>query len=217
MRQRIARFFFVFLLGTAAMVLGVVTSMTLTPPGRSLLARTVTRILDRIVIGEIKVGLLVDLPRVRVTYRLPNLLAGRVLLSGVELDQPTIQLIKMRNGRMNYEEVLGLKKGPGGGASPLIDFYQVKVTRGTLRIALPWNPQPTYRRRAGQAWPNDRGRLRRASAGHSPLRSQRPVRAPPHHDARPEAVHRGHRFTRDPSERSGRDRDRRHGPGPPAR
>ena len=168
MRQRIARFFFVFLLGTAAMVLGVVTSMTLTPPGRNLLARTVTRILDRIVIGEIKVGaisgsflydltlqdlvvrdttgaLLADLPRVRVTYRLPNLLAGRVLLSGVQLDHPTIQLIKMRNGRMNYEEVLGLKKGPGGGTSPLIDFYQVKVTRGTLRIALPWNPARSLR------------------------------------------------------------------------
>ena len=34
MRRRLARFFFVFLLGTVAMVLGVVTSMTLTPPGR---------------------------------------------------------------------------------------------------------------------------------------------------------------------------------------
>ena len=99
MRRRIARFFFVFLLGTVAMVLGVVTSMTLTPPGRNLLARTVSRALDRIVIGQVKVGaisgsflydltledlvvrdttgaLLADLPRVRVTYRLPNLLAG---------------------------------------------------------------------------------------------------------------------------------------------
>ncbi|MDQ3137566.1 MAG: hypothetical protein M3Q93_08260, partial [Gemmatimonadota bacterium] len=103
MRRRIARFFFVFVLGIAAMVLGVVTSMTLTPPGRNLLARTVSRLLDRIVIGQIKVGaisgsflydltlqdlvvrdtsgaLLADLPRVRVTYRLPNLLAGQVLL-----------------------------------------------------------------------------------------------------------------------------------------
>ena len=118
MRRRIARFFFVFLLGTVAMVLGVVTSMTLTPPGRNLLARTVSRALDRIVIGQVKVGaisgsflydltledlvvrdtagaLLADLPRVRVTYRLPNLLAGQVLLSGVQLDHPTIQLIKL--------------------------------------------------------------------------------------------------------------------------
>lgn len=168
MRRRIARGFFVFLLGTVAMVLGVVTSMTLTPPGRNLLARTVSRWLDRIVIGQVKVGaisgsflydltledlvvrdttgaLLADLPRVRVTYRLPNLLAGQVLLGSVQLDHPTLQLIKLRNGRMNFEEVLGLKKGKGGGASPLIDFYKVKVTGGTLRIALPWNPSRSLR------------------------------------------------------------------------
>ena len=111
MRRRVARFFFVFLLGIVAMVLGVVTSMTLTPPGRNLLARTVSRALDRIVIGQVKVGaisgsflydltledlvvrdttgaLLVDLPRVRVTYRLPNLLAGQVLLSSVHARPP---------------------------------------------------------------------------------------------------------------------------------
>ena len=168
MRRRLARFFFVFLLGTLAMVLGVVTSMTLTPPGRNLLARTVSRMLDRIVIGQVKVGsisgsfvydlvledlvvrdtagvLLADLPRVRVTYRLPNLLAGQVLLSGIQLEHPTIQLIKLRNGRMNYEEVLGLKKGPGGGTSPLIDFHDVRVNGGTLRIALPWNPDRSLR------------------------------------------------------------------------
>ena len=168
MRRRVARFFFVFVLGIVAMVLGVVTSMTLTPPGRNLLARTVSNALDRMLIGQVKVGaisgsflydltledlvvrdttgaLLVDLPRVRVTYRLPNLLAKQVLLSSVTLDHPTIQLIKLRNGRMNFEEVLGLKKGPGGGTSPLIDFYQVKVTGGTLRIALPWNASRSLR------------------------------------------------------------------------
>jgi len=171
MRRRVARFFFVFLLGLIALVLGVVTSMTLTPPGRNLLARTVSTTLDRILIGQVKVGaisgsflydltledlvvrdttgaLLADLPRVRVTYRLPNLLAKQVLLSSVTLDHPTIQLIKLRNGRMNYEEVLGLKKGPGGGPSPLIDFYKVRVTGGTLRIALPWNPDGSLRTQA---------------------------------------------------------------------
>ena len=71
------------------------------PAGRNLLARTVSRALDRVVIGQVKVGaisgsflydltledlvvrdtsgaLLADLPRVRVTYRLPNLLAKQV-------------------------------------------------------------------------------------------------------------------------------------------
>ena len=171
MRRYLARFLFVFVVGSVAMVLGVVTSMTLTPPGRDLLARTVSKLLDRIVSGQVEVGaisgsflydltlenlvvrdtsgvLLVDLPRARVSYRLPNLLAGQVVLSGMELDRPTIQLIKHRNGRMNYEEVLGIGKGSKGGKSPLVEFHNVQMTAGTLRIALPWNPPRSARTEA---------------------------------------------------------------------
>ncbi|HEY9505877.1 MAG TPA: translocation/assembly module TamB domain-containing protein [Gemmatimonadales bacterium] len=163
MRRRLARFLFVFVLGTLAMVLGVVTSMTLTPPGRDLLARNVSRLLDRVVLGHVDVGaisgsfvydlvlqdlvvrdtsgaLLADIPRVRVGYRLPNLLAGQVVLGSVQLERPVLQLIKHRNGRMNYEEVLQLGKGAPGGKSPLVDFHNVRMNGGTLRIALPWNP-----------------------------------------------------------------------------
>ena len=163
MRRRVARFVFVFLLGTVAMVLGVVTSMTLTPPGRDLLARTVSRFLDRVVNGRVHVGaisgsfvydlvledlvvrdtsgaLLADLPRARVSFRLPNLIAGEFVLGGVQLDRPVIQLIKHRNGRMNYEDVLRIGKGTPGGKSPLVDFHNVRIDGGTLRIALPWNP-----------------------------------------------------------------------------
>ena len=61
-----------------------------------------------------------DLPRVRVAYRLPNLIAGQVVLSAMQLERPTIQLIKHRNGRMNYEEVLGIGKGSKGGKFPLL-------------------------------------------------------------------------------------------------
>jgi translocation and assembly module TamB len=166
MRRQLARFLFVFFIGTLAMVLGVVTSMTLTPPGRDLLARTVSRMLDRIVIGSVRVGaisgsflydltlenlvvrdtsgaLLADLPRAKVSYRLPNLIAGQVVLSGLQLDRPTIQLIKHRNGRMNYEEVLGIGKGSPGGRSPLVEFHNVRMNGGTIRIALPWNPPKT--------------------------------------------------------------------------
>src|SRR3954469_23484860 len=168
MRRQAASFLFVFVVGTIAMVLGVVTSMTLTPPGRDLLARTVSRMLDRIVTGQVKVGaisgsfiydltledlvvrdtsgaLLADLPRVRVTYRLPNLIAGQVVLSGMQLERPTIQLIKHRNGRMNYEEVLRIGKGSKGGKSPLVEFHNVHMNGGTLRIALPWNPPKSAR------------------------------------------------------------------------
>ena len=111
MRRQLARFLFVFVIGIAAMILGVITSMTLTPPGRDLLARTVSKLLDRIVIGQVNVGsisgsfmydltlenlvvrdtsgeLLADLPRVRVSYRLPNFIAGQVVLSGDSAGSP---------------------------------------------------------------------------------------------------------------------------------
>jgi translocation and assembly module TamB len=163
MPRRLARLLFVFVLGSVAMVLGVVTSMILTPPGRDLLARTVSLMLDRVVLGHVEVGaisgsflydlvltdlvvrdtsgaLLADLPRVRVGYRLPNLIAGQVVLSSVQLERPVLQLIKHRSGRMNYEEVLQLGKGAPGGKSPLVDFHSVRLNDGTLRIALPWNP-----------------------------------------------------------------------------
>jgi translocation and assembly module TamB len=163
MRRRIARFIFVTLLGTLAMILGVVTSMTLTPPGRDLLARSVSRFLDRVVNGRVHVGaisgsflydlvltdlvvrdtsgaLLADLPRAKVGFRLPNLIAGEFVLGSVQLDRPVIQLIKHRNGRMNYEDVLRIGKGTPGGKSPLVEFHNVRIDGGTLRIALPWNP-----------------------------------------------------------------------------
>jgi translocation and assembly module TamB len=171
MRRQLARFLFVFVVGSLAMVLGVVTSMTLTPPGRDLLARTVSRLLDRIVLGQVRVGaisgsflydltledlvvrdtsgaLLVSLPRARISYRLPNLIAGQVVLSGMQLDRPIIHLIKHRNGRMNYEEVLRIGKGSPGGKSPLVEFHNVDMTSGTLSIALPWNPPKTARTEA---------------------------------------------------------------------
>ncbi len=163
MRRRMARFVFVTLLGGAAALLGVLAALILTPPGRDLLARTVSSELSRVVSGSVDVGsisgsflydltlerlvvrdtagvLLADLPRVRVGYRLPNLLAGRFVLSRLRLDQPIVQLIKHRNGRMNYEEVLRLGRSRGTGAPPLIEFRDVEVRHGTLRIALPWSP-----------------------------------------------------------------------------
>lgn len=164
MRRGVARFFFVILVGTVAMVLGVLTSMTLTPPGRALLARTVPLVLKRFLPGgRFTVGaisgsflydlalenlvvrdtngvLLADLPRVRTSYRLPNLIAGQIVLNAVSLDRPTIQLVKHRNGRMNYEDVLGLGHGGPGGKSPLVEFRRVRVDSGSLSILVPWNP-----------------------------------------------------------------------------
>ncbi len=162
MRRRIVRFLFVTLLAMLATVAGVATALTLSPPGRDLLARTVSSELSRVINGSVDIGsisgsfvydltlerlvvrdtagvLLADLPRVRVGYQVPNFFARRFVLSRLHVDQPVIQLLKHRSGRMNYEDVLRLG-GPGGGASPLIEFRDVRVRGGTLRLLLPWSP-----------------------------------------------------------------------------
>jgi hypothetical protein len=189
MRRPVARFVFVFLFGLLATVLGIVTSLTLTPPGRALLARNVSALLNRVVHGSVEVGsisgsflydltlehlvvrdtagvLLADLPRVRVGYRLPNLIRGSIVLSSLHVDNPTIQIIKHRNGRMNYEDVLGLGLGPKGTSSPLIAFNDVRILDGTLSISSPGTRRRARRRPSGiRRWrrsgPSPAGRSRR--------------------------------------------------------
>ena len=162
MRRKAARFLFVVVFGTIATVLGVVTSMTLTPPGRDLLARVVSSELDRLLNGSVQVGsisgsflygltferlvvrdtqgvLLVSIPRARVGYSLPRLLSGDVVLTQVHVDEPEIQLIQHHDGTFNYQDVLRLgKSAPRAGPPPRIEFHDVRVRGGTLRIAIPW-------------------------------------------------------------------------------
>jgi hypothetical protein len=104
-------------------------------------------VLQDLVVRDTSGALLADLPRVRVSYRLPNLIAGQVVLGSVQLERPVIHLIKHRSGRMNYEEVLQLGKGAPGGKSPLVEFHNVRLDGGTLKIALPWNPDRSLKTR----------------------------------------------------------------------
>ena len=168
MKFRPARFLFVLLLGTVATVLGIVTSMTLTPPGRDLLARVVSAELDRVVNGTIDVGrisgsflssliledvvvrdtqgvLLAALPRARVSYSIPRLLGGDIVLGELEADRATIHIIQHHSGRMNYADVLRLGEGePRTGPAPLVMFRNVRLRDATLRIAMPWRPRPEW-------------------------------------------------------------------------
>lgn len=173
MRRRIARFLVVTLLGTLALVLGTVTAMTLTPPGRALLARTVEELVSRRVAGSVSIGgitgsfvrdlafkqliirdtsgaLLADVPRARLSFRLPTIVAGQIVFGKVVLEEPEVHLTKYRNGRMNYEEVFGLTPDTTGGKSrpALVQFFDVEVRNALLRLALPWNPSATLTTRA---------------------------------------------------------------------
>ena len=173
-RRLLLRFTFVTLLEAVAMVLGVVLALTLTPPGRALLARVVrdrlVTVLDaRVEIGAISGSFTHDLVlrgvairdtagepllaagRLHLRYRLPNLLAGRFVLASVEADSLALHVIKHRSGRLNYEDVLRLGRGPGGGAPPLLRIDALRVTRGTVVVALPWNPPDSARTPAQRA------------------------------------------------------------------
>ncbi len=151
----------IIVLGTIPMVLGIVVALTMTGPGRDLLARGVSRYIDTLFRGDVEVGriagsflfgleidrltirdtsgtLFADIPHLEVGYSLPNLLANRIVLTGVRLVRPTIQIIKHRNGRMNYEEILRLGESAGGGPSPLVELRGLSVDSGTVRIYTPW-------------------------------------------------------------------------------
>jgi len=174
MRRRVAHFLFVTVLGALALVLGTVTAMTTSSPGRGLLARLVSDQLGRTLRGEFRFGaisgsflrgltltdvsirdtsgaLLADLPSVEVTYNLPQLLAGQIVMRSVALQRPTVHITKRPSGRMNYEEVLRLGEGPPGGRSPYVQFRNVRITDGFVRVSVPWSPSASLNSEAGQA------------------------------------------------------------------
>jgi hypothetical protein len=168
MRRRIAHIIFVIGFGTVALVAGLLAALTVGPPGRRLLARTVTNLSDRVFRGHLTIddvsgnfltrlslrgvvlkdsagAVVAEFPRLDVSYQLPNLLAGRFDFSSVRAESPVIDLVRRRNGRMNYEEVLHLGEGPRGGRPPLIEIHNLEIHGGTLTLRLPWNPPSRVR------------------------------------------------------------------------
>ena len=165
MRRRLARGFFVLLCGVVATVLGVVAAILWTPPGLRLVARLVNEQAQALVRGSIHVGavqgrwlrgfslddvvikdtsgvVLATIPHLSVRYTLRNFLSGQVVLDGAELSHPDIQIIKHRNGRLNYQEIFRLNEGPRGGGrpSPLIELRNLTIDSGRVVLRLPWNP-----------------------------------------------------------------------------
>ena len=160
--RHVVRVLVLLVVGVIASLVGVVASLTVTPPGRALLARNVSHQLGMLLRGQVFVSniegsflrdlvltnvvvrdtsgvLLVSLPVVRVSYLVPNFLARRFVLEKLEVDHPIINLVRHSSGRWNYEEVLRLSEGPPGKtAPPLIEFRNMKLTGGALSLAYPW-------------------------------------------------------------------------------
>lgn len=169
MRRRLARGVFVLFCGLVATVLGVVSAVLWTPPGLRLVARFINEQAQGMVRGSLQIGsvggrflkgfslervvirdsagvLFAEIPKVELQYQLGNLLGGRMVFLALNLHDPDIQIIKRRNGRLNYQEIFRLGEGPKGtGPAQLVEVHNLRVDGGRITIRLPWNPDGRLR------------------------------------------------------------------------
>jgi hypothetical protein len=160
----VARFLFVIAIGAIATVLGVLLALGGTEAGKHLLARIFTDQSARLVRGSISIHRiegnfftwlnldsvvvrdttgfpLASLGRVEARFRLPELLAGRIVFERVLLVRPRFYLVHRRGGRLNLEEVLRLGEGPDeGGPGSLVELRNVTIRDGIVSLRTPWSP-----------------------------------------------------------------------------
>ncbi len=185
--RRSAYLVFLVVTGVIATALGAVAALTWTGPGRALLARLVTEESARLVRGTISVGtlsgnflthltitdlevrdtsgaLLLSTPRAELGFSLLSLLRGRIVFDAITLEEPRLELVQHRGGRMNYEEVLKAGGGDGDGPPGYLELRDLRVNNGFVQISIPWNPAGHLRTDAARdsalayerAWPGRR-------------------------------------------------------------
>lgn len=148
-----------------ATVVGTVVALLWTGPGRVVTARLATSWLSGSVAGRIRIGsvggnilnhvvlrdvtihdslgtVLLQAPEIEARYLLPELIAGRIVLSELSLERPVIHLVRLHRGRWNYEEVFRTASGaPSNGKPPLVEFRNVTVRDGDIRVDAPTTPR----------------------------------------------------------------------------
>jgi translocation and assembly module TamB len=168
------------LAGTA---LGAVGAGLWTDEGRDVLTRYGVSVLNQVVYGTAEVGevagtltdgieardvvirgedgtLLAYLPEVVLQYRMLDLLSAKIALGRVVLHEPHINVVKLPNGRLNFEEVLGLGGSGGGGRKPLVAFRGAEIHNATVTIRTPTD-EPTDDPSETEMGPNGLMRIRR--------------------------------------------------------
>ena len=117
------------IVGLLACFLGALSALVGTDVGRRLLARVAEGSLGKVFTGTIEIGdasgslltgltlsqvrlfdadttLVAWLPRAELAYNPFDFVAGRVVLFGLDLRQPVINIVQHRSGRLNIEELL---------------------------------------------------------------------------------------------------------------
>jgi len=87
-----------------------------------------------VVVADSSGALVLRAARVRVGYRVLDLLRGRFVLRNVELDRPIVVLAQRPDGTWNYQHVLRLLDSTRAAPSsrPLVDLRGLRVVDGTL-------------------------------------------------------------------------------------
>ena len=153
----------------AAVVIGTVGAIVLTPSGHGLLARIASKWitgtvaggmeigairgniwnhieLDRVVIRDQHGEMILSTPRLEASYILPGLLARRLVFRHVRADSLQLHLVKLRAGQWNYEAVFHLGEGPGNGQPPpRVAFVDLEITNASLQVDVPTTPGPPHR------------------------------------------------------------------------
>lgn len=167
MRRRLPRLLAAFVLSLIPAALGTIVAVLYSGSGTLLLGRVATIELSRVFRGQFKVhrisgsylrSLVIDslsirdtlgepfatVPRLTARFTLPTLIAGRIVFTELELDTPSVRIVKRKDGRLNLHEIFKLGEGtPSGSRPPLVEFRNVRINGGTLEARLPWNPPDT--------------------------------------------------------------------------
>src|SRR5439155_245470 len=99
-------------------------------------------VLNDVVIYDPDSTLVARLPHAEVDYNPLDFVAGRIVLSGVTLDHPYINLVQHKNGRLNLEELLRLGGPPSGRPATLVVLRNLRIEDGTVVVRLQDRPSP---------------------------------------------------------------------------
>jgi autotransporter translocation and assembly factor TamB len=150
--------------GLLASFLGALSALVGTGAGHALLARVARGAFEQVVEGSVEIGdiggplltgvtlrdvrlfdrdttLVAVLPRLDASYNPFDFVAGRVVLLGLDLRQPVVNVVQHKSGRLNVEELLRLGGPPAPAAKPagpatLILFRNVRIENGAVTLRL---------------------------------------------------------------------------------
>ncbi len=136
-----------------------------TAPGRALTTRFTTSWITAHIAGQIELGSLggnffnhltiddlrlrdslgrkiINATHVDVHYALSDLLAGRLIFSGVTLDSADVHMVKLERGGWNYEAVFRSGTGKPGSAPPRAELRNLVLHDASFRVDFPTVARP---------------------------------------------------------------------------